>query len=90
MILQWIAYHVTILFAALLVAECLFLPETLFPRAFVLASETRSQRTHEGGVPGGISNIKRTKELGYIVRLYIWLNTGHTNYVKRASEGFPA
>uniref|UniRef100_A0A093UNJ7 Putative transporter n=1 Tax=Talaromyces marneffei PM1 TaxID=1077442 RepID=A0A093UNJ7_TALMA len=38
---EWVAYHVTILFAVLLVVQCLFLPETLYPRAAVLLQESR-------------------------------------------------
>jgi hypothetical protein len=67
----WISYHVTILFGILLVCECLFLPETHYPRAVVLE--------HEAGLEGrasskelmqdAISDTKRTKELGYLVRL---------------------
>lgn len=35
------AYHVTILFAVLLVVQCLFLPETLYARAAVLLQESQ-------------------------------------------------
>ncbi|KAJ5219302.1 MFS transporter [Penicillium cinerascens] len=64
----WISYHVTILFGILLVCECLFLPETRYPRAVVLE--------HEAGLEGQemcketmydvISDIKRTKQLGHL------------------------
>jgi hypothetical protein len=63
---QWIAYHATILFAALLAAEFFFLPETLFPRALVLASEERAQGTQDA-LYIETSEIKRTKQLGYLV-----------------------
>jgi hypothetical protein len=36
-----VAYHVTILFAVLLVVQFLFLPETLYPRAAVLLQESQ-------------------------------------------------
>jgi hypothetical protein len=64
----WIAYHVTILFAALLVLECFFLPETLFPRALVLASEERHQNRDKEVVDNKTFEAKRMKELGYVVR----------------------
>ncbi|GAM33406.1 MFS transporter [Talaromyces pinophilus] len=38
---EWVAYHVTILFAVLLVVQFLFLPETLYPRAAVLLQESQ-------------------------------------------------
>lgn len=38
---EWVAYHVTILFAVLLFVQCLFLPETLYPRAAILAQESQ-------------------------------------------------
>jgi hypothetical protein len=54
------------LFAALLIGECLFLPETLFPRALVLASEERARST-QAAVYIETSEIKRTKQLKYLV-----------------------
>ncbi|KUL86910.1 hypothetical protein ZTR_05357 [Talaromyces verruculosus] len=38
---EWVAYHVTILFAVLLVVQFLFLPETLYPRETVLLQESQ-------------------------------------------------
>ncbi|EED14835.1 MFS transporter, putative [Talaromyces stipitatus ATCC 10500] len=38
---EWVAYHVTILFAVLLAVQYLFLPETLYPRAAVLHQENQ-------------------------------------------------
>jgi hypothetical protein len=70
----WIAYHVTILFAALLVVECFFLPETLYPRQKVVASElartSNTEKSEEASIHPEI-DIKRTKELGYFVSKHI-------------------
>jgi hypothetical protein len=56
------------LFAALLALECFFLPETLFPRELVLASEERHQTRDKEEVYTEANEVKRTKELGYLVR----------------------
>lgn len=53
---QWVAYHVTILYSALLLSQCLLLPETLYPRAVVVAAE---------GQHTSLITLKRTKQLGY-------------------------
>lgn len=55
----WCAYVTTILYGALLLAELLFLPETLYPRALVLDAER--QRIELGE--------KRTKQLGLYVSI---------------------
>ncbi|KAH8811011.1 putative MFS transporter [Xylogone sp. PMI_703] len=54
---EWVAYHVTILFAILLVLQCLLLPETLYPRAAVIIAENSSNIVN--------IDIPRTKQLGY-------------------------
>ncbi|KPI41790.1 putative transporter [Cyphellophora attinorum] len=53
---QWVAYHVTILYAVLLLSQCLLLPETLYPRAVMVAAEVQHN---------SLTNLKRTKQLGY-------------------------
>ncbi|RDW88316.1 MFS transporter-19 [Coleophoma cylindrospora] len=55
----WIAYHVTILFAFLLVLECFFLPETLYPRNLVLSTSSPDATSADIAIP-------RTKQLGYM------------------------
>lgn len=57
----WIAYHVTILFTVLLVLECFFLPETLYPRDLIIDSGRESN--------DGEFDMKRTKKLGYLVSI---------------------
>lgn len=59
----WISYHVTILFVVLLVCECLFLPETHYPRAAMLEREGRGSQSEEMEA----DDLKRTKQLGYLV-----------------------
>lgn len=51
----WAQYHVMIAFAALMVVEILFLPETLYPRDTVV-------RMVENGE--GLDSLPRTKTLG--------------------------
>lgn len=67
----WISYHVTILFGVLLICECLFLPETHYPRAVVLEheAECEGQEISMDTKYNAISDIKRTKSLGYLVRI---------------------
>ncbi|KAJ5549110.1 MFS transporter [Penicillium frequentans] len=64
----WISYHVTILFGVLLICECLFLPETHYPRAVVLEyeAECEGQELSMDTKYDAISDIKRTKGLGYL------------------------
>ncbi|KAK4942497.1 hypothetical protein LTR10_017793 [Elasticomyces elasticus] len=64
----WVAYHVTIAFAFLLVWEILFLPETQYPRAEVVAfeqqragAEARGQRLENSSLL-----IKRTTQLPWL------------------------
>ncbi|KAL3423143.1 major facilitator superfamily transporter [Phlyctema vagabunda] len=47
----WIAYQVTILFAALLVMECIFLPETLYPRGHIVSSASSSSSSSSIDLP---------------------------------------
>ena len=61
----WVAYHVTILFAVLLVLQICFLTETLYPRSLFLSSSTSSEK--DGDVTLN-TDVKRTKQLGYFVR----------------------
>lgn len=67
----WISYHVTILFGILLICECLFLPETHYPRAVVLEHEASldGQEMPQETMHDALSDIKRTKQLGYLVRI---------------------
>lgn len=55
------------LYAVLLVVECCFLRETLYPRALVIAAEEATLISNGSQEPTHIQglNIKRTKELGY-------------------------
>ncbi|KUJ21877.1 putative MFS transporter [Mollisia scopiformis] len=64
----WIAYHVTMLFAVLLVLELFFLPETLFPRTLVVSYEQNSdsQKISESAPAGSASSLKKTKQLGFL------------------------
>lgn len=59
---EWVAYHVTILFAVQLLVQCFLLPETLYPREAVTTVESR------GGSAEDL-NITRSKQLGYLVSL---------------------
>ncbi|KAJ5612609.1 MFS transporter [Penicillium lagena] len=61
----WIGYHVTMLFAFLLICECFFLPETHYPRAVMLEREAhiRIGKDKSSDDPYG---LKRTKQLGYL------------------------
>lgn len=62
---EWVAYHVTILFVVLLLAQCFFLPETLYPRQAVVLSESgQLDSSPTLGYP-------KTLELGYLVSLLI-------------------
>lgn len=56
----WAGYHVAIMFAVLLVLECCFLPETLYPRELVVQAETNQIQIDDTG-------LKRTTQLGYFV-----------------------
>ncbi|KAJ5807783.1 hypothetical protein N7474_009052 [Penicillium riverlandense] len=58
----WISYHVTILFVVLLVCECVFLPETHYPRAAMLEREAQGSQSEEMES----DDLKRTKQLGYL------------------------
>jgi hypothetical protein len=49
------------LFAVLLVLECCFLPETLYPRELVVQAEMNQIQIDDTG-------LKRTTQLGYFVR----------------------
>jgi len=66
----WVAYHVTIAFAVLLVWEILLLPETQYPRASVVTFEQRQADTEARGEGLGNSslNMKRTTQLPWLVR----------------------
>ncbi|OBT62318.1 hypothetical protein VE03_09066 [Pseudogymnoascus sp. 23342-1-I1] len=54
----WAGYHVAIMFALLLVLECCFLPETLYPRELVVQAEMNQIQLDDTG-------LKRTTQLGY-------------------------
>ena len=64
-----IAYHVTGLFGVLLILECAFLPETLFPRTIVVTTEQSISSSEEGDrlSEDSLNLIKRTKQLGFLV-----------------------
>ncbi|EXJ87000.1 hypothetical protein A1O3_03957 [Capronia epimyces CBS 606.96] len=73
----WVQYHVIILFAVLLVLEVVFLPETLYPRSYVLAhahdestavsaAQTSGDGEKAGNMIGIGLNVKRTRQLGYL------------------------
>lgn len=66
----WVAYHVTIAFAFLLVWEVLFLPETQYPRAEVVAHELRRAvaEAHGESVEDVNLTMKRTTQLPWLVR----------------------
>lgn len=67
----WVAYHVTILFSALLLLQCLFLKETLYPRSLLLSNTAPSTPTND--TDGQIKTeleVKRTNQLGYFVSLF--------------------
>lgn len=49
------------MFAVLLVLECCFLPETLYPRELVVQAEMNQIQIDDTG-------LKRTTQLGYFVR----------------------
>ena len=57
----WVAYHVTIAYAVLLVLTVFALPETLYPRQHMLEMEFGA-----GGAPS-VAPLKRTRELPFIV-----------------------
>lgn len=63
----WVGYHVTILFAALLVAEVLFLPETLYPRAHLVAAEGENTGL---GAAEKAADVRRTKQLPWMVSCF--------------------
>jgi MFS family permease len=73
----WIQWLCVILFGAILVAEIAFLPETLYPRNFMLAQESigEADAVHDdekGASIGGVANtgdktaITRTKKLAFL------------------------
>ncbi|OAG38106.1 hypothetical protein AYO21_07696 [Fonsecaea monophora] len=64
----WVAYHVTIAFAFLLVWEVLFLPETQYPRAYVVALEQQQAAATARGenLQNTVVDIKRTKQLPWL------------------------
>lgn len=61
----WIAYHVTMLFAVLLVLELALLHETLFPRSLIALYEQDSILQNEGENVE-VASIKKTKQLGFL------------------------
>jgi MFS family permease len=65
----WVAYHVTIAFAVLLLWELAFLPETQYPRAHVVALEQQQAAAEARGESwqGPALDIKRTKQLPWLV-----------------------
>lgn len=71
---QWIQWLTAILFGVVLVAEILFLPETLYPRDLVLSKARGAVLTptdekaaaEAGGINGQESYPRRTKQLAYI------------------------
>lgn len=73
---NWVAYHVTIAFAALLIAEIVLLPETLYPRELVVEAE-REKAISDTGIDEGVMGVKRTKQLGWVVGLF--LHSCHIN-----------
>jgi hypothetical protein len=64
---EWSAYHVTILFAGLLLVQGLLLPETLYPRAVVVRAESLESA---GNLDTTNLTILRTKDLGYLVSCF--------------------
>ncbi|KIY00945.1 uncharacterized protein Z520_03611 [Fonsecaea multimorphosa CBS 102226] len=64
----WVAYHVTIAFAFLLLWELLFLPETQYPRAHVVALELQQATAKARGetLQNTAVDIKRTKQLPWL------------------------
>ncbi|TVY29260.1 putative transporter [Lachnellula hyalina] len=56
---EWVAYHVTILFAVLFLTQCFFLPETLYPREAVILSESGQLQSRPLDIP-------KTLQLGYL------------------------
>ncbi len=66
----WVAYHVTIAFAFLLLWELLLLPETQYPRAYVVALELQQAAAEARGetVQSTAVDIKRTRHLPWLVR----------------------
>jgi hypothetical protein len=74
---QWVAYHVTILYATLLLLQCVLLPETLYPRAAVLLAEARRSRPLDKSEVDALG-IRRTKQLGYVVCCQM-MQTKHPN-----------
>lgn len=74
----WVAYHVTILFAALLVAQCLFLRETLYPRSRMLTTNrSHSPINEKDGPITATIEVKRTKDLGYLVSICLYNGSYH-------------
>lgn len=69
----WVAWLTAILFGILLVAEVLFLPETLYPRKFIMsrlpttAADVGSGHDPEKKIVGApLEDIRRTKNLPFI------------------------
>jgi hypothetical protein len=68
---NWVNILTAIFFAALLILELLFLPETLYPRDYILKEEAERDREKENGtacrtmVSKGI-DLKRTTNLRFI------------------------
>lgn len=56
------------LFAVLLVLECTWLPETLYPRTLVVTSEQRSSPIGGGDVVShtSVGVVKKTKQLAWL------------------------
>jgi len=66
----WVAYHVTIAFAVLLLWELASLPETQYPRARVVALEQQRAAAEARGdpLPDTALHLKRTTQLPWLVR----------------------
>ncbi|RJE21805.1 Mfs transporter [Aspergillus sclerotialis] len=63
----WATYHLTIFFAFTLTCQCLFLPETNYPRAAVLEHEYRARERKDNSRDMEEISLKRTRQLGYLV-----------------------
>lgn len=61
----WIQWLTAILFAAILLAEIFFLPESLYPRSYMLASRSGTP-DEKGSVPAPAVDMARTKKLAYV------------------------
>jgi len=58
---QWVAWLTAILFGLLLILEVFFLPETLYPRKYMISQQLPSNEKEPGR-----SAIKCTKELPFL------------------------